>query len=222
IAGHETTSSALVWLLYELARHPEAQNRLRKEIKTFRAEMGGRELASTDFDLLPYTTAVIKETLRFYPIITHNTRKAGRDETIPLSNPIRTRDGKLTNEISVRKGQMVLMPFWVYNRLKELWGNDADKWNPERFIGNKLSGQKHNLGVYSNLSTFGSGVHNCIGHFISIAELYSVLTTLIEKFEVLPPPDGIEVYRASVVTMVPMIKGQEKKGVQMPLTIRPL
>ena len=43
------------------------------------------------------------------------------------------------------------MSFWMYNRLKEVWGDDAEKWNPERFLGNKLSGQKNNLGVYANL-----------------------------------------------------------------------
>ncbi|KIJ49260.1 hypothetical protein M422DRAFT_247065 [Sphaerobolus stellatus SS14] len=138
---HDTASSTLQWALYELSRHPEVQQRLRAEVKNSE---------SSD-----------QETLRYYPIVAHNFKRAGRDEVIPLSTPIKTRDGQKSNVVLIKKGQAVLMSAWAYNRVEELWGKDADQWSPNRF----LQDVKHqmSLGVYANSATFGSGVHSCIG-----------------------------------------------------------
>ena len=62
-AGHETTSITLSWVLLELARHPKMQSRLRTEIReteaTIRAR-GDTQFTIADFDVMPYTTAIIK------------------------------------------------------------------------------------------------------------------------------------------------------------------
>lgn len=61
-AGTDTTSSALTRVLYVLAAHPEAQAKLRKELKEARTD--GQELSYDDVVSLPYMDAVCRETLR--------------------------------------------------------------------------------------------------------------------------------------------------------------
>ena len=63
LAGHETTSSTLTFLLYELARHPEYQERMRREIRDVRAkavQRGAGELGAEDLDSLTLTNNAIK------------------------------------------------------------------------------------------------------------------------------------------------------------------
>jgi cytochrome P450 len=172
VAGHDTTAATLVWVFYELSRHPEVQVKLREEIKATRSAAGNNELGVAEFESMTYTIAVIKfgfpyicfnthidvvfnhprETLRFYPIAPHNRRRAGRNELIPLSKPINTISGDVINAIPVRRDQTVIMSFWAYNRIKSLWGEDAEEWNPDRFLESRLADRpKNNLGVYANL-----------------------------------------------------------------------
>ncbi len=58
IAGHETTATTLGWLLYELAAHPEDQNKIREEISQGRLQNG--KLSSTEYDSMTFLNATIK------------------------------------------------------------------------------------------------------------------------------------------------------------------
>ena len=63
VAGHETTSSTISWILLELARNPEVQSRLRDEIRKTEATVyarGDSQLKAQDLDAMPYLNAVIK------------------------------------------------------------------------------------------------------------------------------------------------------------------
>jgi cytochrome P450 len=63
LAGHETTSNTITWALFELAKHPEIQSRLRAEIGETEAAIHARgnvDFSIADFDSMPYTTAVMK------------------------------------------------------------------------------------------------------------------------------------------------------------------
>jgi cytochrome P450 len=162
IAGHDTTAATLSWILYELAKDTASQSKLRQEIRQFRAKKSGDTTFSpADYDNMPYLNAVIKEGLRLYPILPTLYRMAGRDDAIPLQEPVRTKDGRLVNEIPVSKGQTLICSFATYNRLTSVWGDDADSWRPERFI----SAEKHqvNVGIIANLMSFSAGLQGCIG-----------------------------------------------------------
>lgn len=63
LAGHETTATTLDFVLYELAKRPECQAKMRDEIVSLREKMQGRgatEYTLEDLDTLQYTTAVVK------------------------------------------------------------------------------------------------------------------------------------------------------------------
>ena len=59
-AGHDTTATTLTWYLWELAKHPESQERVRAEIIATRAKNGGKELSITDLDSMAFTQATLK------------------------------------------------------------------------------------------------------------------------------------------------------------------
>ena len=85
---------------------------------------------------------------------------------IPLAYPIYSKSGDILTEIPVRKGQNILVSICAYNRyvvpsicdprayrpfsLTGVWGEDADVWNPMRFIERDFENQVK-LGTYSNL-----------------------------------------------------------------------
>jgi cytochrome P450 len=144
LAGHETTANSVTWALYELARHPEFQNEVRKEIEATRAQAAQRgdgELSVADLDSMKYLLALMKvrpavhyvyhggqstrilnpiphsqETLRYHPIIPVLHRAAGRDDIIPLATPQTTKMGEKITAIPVSKGQRVVLSIAAYNR----------------------------------------------------------------------------------------------------------
>jgi cytochrome P450 len=64
LAGTETTSSALTWILHLLALHPDVQDKLRNELKE--AHENNDELSHDQLLSLPFLEAVCRETLRLY------------------------------------------------------------------------------------------------------------------------------------------------------------
>lgn len=75
------------------------------------------------------------------------------DIIMPLSNPIRGKDGKLMHEIHVPKGTLIQVANWTSNINKAIWGDDAEEWKPERWLSPLPDRVKDARipGVYANL-----------------------------------------------------------------------
>ncbi|KAK0442279.1 cytochrome P450 [Desarmillaria tabescens] len=170
IAGHETSSTSLSWLLYELTVHPEHQSIIRAELKQ-----------SNDYDSMPFLNAAIKEALRLHPIGHSLIRTAPHDDVLPLS------EGRT---LAIPKGQTLVCSAYLYNRLPSLWGDDAEDWNPGRFLDKTLP---VSLGVYANLMTFSAGSRSCIGWRFAVVEMQTILANLIQHFEFSLPEGGVEI-----------------------------
>ena len=78
------------------------------------------------------------------------TRAAVQADVIPLSKPIHSKSGDTISEIPISAGQSVLISVCAYNRLVDVWGEDAQEFNPMRWIDN-LTEKEVKVGVYSNL-----------------------------------------------------------------------
>ncbi|KIJ32496.1 hypothetical protein M422DRAFT_234042 [Sphaerobolus stellatus SS14] len=205
LAGHETTASTMNWLLYELSRHPDIQNKLRKEIIESQKYRRSEDFTVQDFESMPLLQAILKETLRYHPIQARTIRVAGQDDIIPLSEPQKTTGGKTITEVAVEKGQRIIVSFAAFNRLlTSIWGEDAHVWNPERFLNDNGTKTKTGLGVISNLLTFSSGERSCIGWRFAILEMQSIICVLIPNFKISPPPGNVEIFRAASGLMLPM------------------
>ncbi|KAK0185977.1 cytochrome P450 [Armillaria mellea] len=218
IAGHDTTATTVAWILYELSLYPNMQNQLREEISQRRERCRG-DLAADDYDTLPLLNAVIKETLRLHPFVSTLLRVASRDGAIPLSEPITTSDDSIIWDIPVLKGQALVLSIYAYNRLPCVWGNDADKWNPERFL-HPTGIKETNLGMYANLMTFSAGVRSCIGWKYAVMEMQVMVAELLSMFEFSPSEAGLKLqHMPGWQTITPVVKGRADEGEQVPLHV---
>ncbi|KAJ6524397.1 cytochrome P450 [Mycena vulgaris] len=195
LAGHDTTANTLTWWLWELAKHPESQSRIRDEIAGVRAKVearGDAEFSIADLDGMPFMLATLKEAMRLHPIVWWLVREAGQDDILPLAFPITTKSGARVSSIPVKKGQVVHISIATYNRLPGVWGDDAEEWNPERFL-NIDKARQTSVGVYANL----------------VIEMQAIASTLIENFEFGLPPqtEKTKIHRKPSGIMAPMVDG---------------
>ncbi|KAK0445342.1 cytochrome P450 [Desarmillaria tabescens] len=222
LAGHDTTANAIAWLLYELARHPDDQIRIRDEIR--QVQLSEEVLTSNDYDSMPFLNAAIKETLRRHPFVHTLYRMADQDDVLPLSEPVTTTDGRVATEIPISKGQVISASLYTYNHLPTVWGNDADRWNPGRFL-DSAERRQLSLGVYSNLYAHfsSSKLLDADGSDrMTVMEIQTVIVELLSKFE-FKVPVGVELLDApGTQSCVPIVKGQLEDGVQVPLQVAPL
>ncbi|KAJ3750230.1 cytochrome P450 [Lentinula detonsa] len=220
LAGHETTASTTTWILYELGKSLKDQSRVYEEIREMRDRIGvDGEPTASDYDSMPFFNAVIKEGLRLHPIVPTLLRQAAHEDVIPLEFPVISESGEEMSQIPISKGQRVSVSISVYNRLTQVWGKDANEWNPERFFHETK--KDTTLGVYANLMTFSAGVRACIGWRFALMELQAILFGLLENFEFSPGPEGLDdIQRVPAGLMIPMKKGHWQDGIQMPLRVR--
>ncbi|KAF9021771.1 cytochrome P450 [Hymenopellis radicata] len=218
LAGHDTTAHSLAWLLYELSRHPEDQDRIRQEILHARSRT--TVLTSSDYDAMIWLNASIKETLRLHPFVHTLIRVAQQDDVLPLLKPIKTRDGKVLTEIPISKGQSIQASVYMYNRNPIVWGDDVDKWNPNRFLDGD---HREAVGVFSNLLTFSSGVRACIGWRFAVMEIQAICVELLSSFEFSLPEDASAVIHGSgIINLFPLLKDRPEDGIQLTLRVSSL
>ncbi|TFK25554.1 cytochrome P450 [Coprinopsis marcescibilis] len=221
LAGHETSATTLCWVLLELARHPEVQEKLRREIREVERAIrarGGSDFTATDLDNMTYLHAVIKESMRYHPALYQNYRQAARDDVIPLSKPIVGPDGQLTNSLPISKGTKIILSIAAYNRNQETFGEDAHEYNPERWLDSKEK-KGPTLGVYGNLLTFAGGIRTCIGWRFALYEVLSLTVEIINNFELGVTPDIERLRREACLVMLPTLEGEQLKGENLPLKI---
>ncbi|KAJ3710631.1 cytochrome P450, partial [Lentinula guzmanii] len=161
--------NSLSWALYELASHPDWQERVREEII---ATLVLVERQNVQSHSLPCLNAHIKETLRFYPGVPMVNRITLEDVVFPLAEPILSADGKSkVTQILVQKGTRVHFNLAAYNKTRSIWGEDAGSFNPWRWLPTQRLSESEQgpvrvstgLGPYANLSSFIGGARVCVG-----------------------------------------------------------
>jgi cytochrome P450 len=174
IAGYETTANSLLWTWMLLSRHQEVQARVLEEL---RAVLGGRSPAAADLDRLPYTTMVVKESMRLYPPIWTISRETARECEI--------------GGYEVPRGCMVMTSPWVMHRDPRFFDR-PELFAPERWA----NGLEKRLprGVYF---PFGDGPHFCIGRNFALMETLLILATVIGRFQLLPVPHHLNIPQAN-------------------------
>ncbi|KAK7269534.1 hypothetical protein RIF29_22265 [Crotalaria pallida] len=167
-AGHETTSTLLTWTIYLLSLHIEWQDKLRQEV----LENCGMAIPDADMlSKLKMVNMVLLEALRLYS---------------PLIELLRVAlgDMKLGN-LLIPKGTCLSIPIAMIHRSKEYWGEDANKFNPLRFINGVGKAAKHP----NALLAFSMGPRNCIGQNFAMLEAKTVMTLILQRFSWSLSPD---------------------------------
>ncbi|KAJ7627748.1 cytochrome P450 monooxygenase [Mycena polygramma] len=216
VIAHLHLSAATALALHALSLHPSVQKRLRDELLT----VGSDNPTMDDLNSLPYLETVLREVMRVYPPVAFTMRQAMKDDVLPLSKQYLDRNGKAYDSIRVNKGTSIRIPIAAVNREKELWGDDADLFRPDRWDSiPEASGAIPS--VWANLLTFLAGPHNCIGFRFSLVEIKSLLFTLLRAFEFEPAvPEGGIGFSITPV-MRPKVLSEPEGGNQLPLIVRP-
>ncbi|KAJ7473726.1 cytochrome P450 [Mycena galericulata] len=215
-AGHETTSASLSWALHALSEKPVVQSKLRDELFTLSTENPTMDELNT----LAYLESVVRETMRVHAPVMHTQRMAMQDDVLPLSKPFIDKQGKSHDSLPIPKGQVMHIPMLAVNTDKEIWGDDAGEFNPERWehIPEAVSSVP---GVWANIFSFFAGPNNCIGFRFSLVEMKVLLFMLIRTFEFEPgTPKGSIVPKAVGLVNRPSVLGDEK-GSGLPLILKP-
>ncbi|KAJ5664046.1 hypothetical protein N7507_004777 [Penicillium longicatenatum] len=171
-AGHETTATSMTWALYALCLYPDVQQRLREEVreKLPRILNDGPAVPMTAdlLDSLPYLHAVCNEVFRIYP-------PAGMTRRVAVHNT------SIMGQFIPAGTEIVISPR-ALNVSRELWGDDAAVFNPDRWLG---PNQANTGGGKTNFSfmTFLHGPRSCIGQGFARGEFASLLAALAGSFE---------------------------------------
>ena len=231
IAGYETTAVTLTWSLIELSRHPEIQERLRAEVLRELENCAGPDPTYDELgNGFHYLDAFVSEILRLHPALPEINRVAQEDNVLPLTNPIRTASGELVDSIFVAKGSAVRVSIAGMNKFETLWGEDAAKFDPERWLGpsadgagvsrtENLKGRAAEIQGYKHLLTFAYGPRMCLGRNFALTEVKTVLTVLIRNFTFElqnGPATKIDSHRG----LLPRPKVAGEEGPKVPLVVK--
>ncbi|XP_044514490.1 cytochrome P450 4F3-like isoform X1 [Gracilinanus agilis] len=165
--GHDTTASAISWVLYNLAQHQEHQNRCRQEIEELLKGRQSEEIEWDDLAQLPFLTMCIKESLRLH-------------SPVPMISRCCTKDIQLPDGRVIPKGNICLISIFGNHHNPAVWPN-PEVYDPYRFDTN-------NAEKISPLAfiPFSAGPRNCIGQNFAKFEMKTVLALTLLRFRILP------------------------------------
>lgn len=170
LAGRDTTASLLSWTFLMLARNPEIFRKLRETIiETFGTYSNPQNLTFSALKNCQYLQYVMNESLRLYPVVPFNRRQAARDTTLPRGGGP---DGE--SPVYLKKGNAVVYSVHVMHRRKDLWGEDAEEFKPERW-SNRKAGWEY--------IPFNGGPRICIGQQFALTEAGYVIARLLQRFD---------------------------------------
>jgi cytochrome P450/NADPH-cytochrome P450 reductase len=160
LVGHDSTSSLLTSLMFLLSQHPEVEEKMRNEVDQV---MGEEPPDMQNIQNLPYTMAVIKETLRLYPPAQALVKTCVKDTTL--------------GPYTMIEGSKVLLLTRELHRNKSLWGENAEEFDPSRFMPNSPTAPSHEHAWMP----FSSGPRGCIGMQFSLIEARVILARIMQR-----------------------------------------
>jgi cytochrome P450 len=170
VAGHETSSNGLSWLLYLLSSRPDCLERVRQE---FDSVLGNAPLCHADVPKLEFTTQVIQEGLRLYPPFWMIDRMAVADDC--------------AGDIEIPQGSMVIVYVYGAHHSQCNW-ESPDNFDPERFTKTK-----EKLRRPFTYLPFGGGPRGCIGGNYAMLQMLMILSDLLRRYDFrLDPEQTIE------------------------------
>ncbi|WP_433654525.1 cytochrome P450 [Nocardia sp. CA-128927] len=172
LVGHDTTAYSLAWTLLLLSNHPEARERLVAEIDTV---LGDRRPTPADLDELPWTSAVIEESMRLYPPSWLIERQAAADDVL--------------GGYAIPAGATVSVAPYLLHHDSKSWPN-PEGFDPRRFLPenkqiifppNDNDESPSARPRYAYLP-FGAGQRQCIGLGFARVQAKLILAMLTQRY----------------------------------------
>jgi cytochrome P450 len=159
VAGSETTGTALAWFIYFMSKYPRVQAKIKAELGDDKESRINIEQVES----LAYLDCVLREVLRYIPIVVGTTRSLTMDDRLPGTG------------VQLHKGDEVFIPFNTLSRDKRYWKIDPDLFYPERF-----QGEDKDHHAYASIP-FGGGHRQCIGQDLARFELKTIMVRLMQR-----------------------------------------
>ena len=168
LAGHETTALTLAWSWYLLSQNPNVENEL---VSEWQHVLAGATPTADQLHRLPYTAAVIAESMRLYPPV----YVIGREATDDLE----------LGGYRVKRGYTVLMSQWVSHRDPRYFP-EPEEFRPERWE-NGLAKRIPKFAYYP----FGGGQRLCVGSSFALMEAAIILAAVGQRYRFTLDPDAV-------------------------------
>src|SRR5271165_6542216 len=188
VAGHETSSNGLSWLLYLLSSRPDCLERVRQE---FDSILGDAPLSYTDVPKFEFTTQVIQEGLRLYPPFWMIDRIAVADDRV--------------GGLAIPRGSTVIVYVYGAHHAPRYWQN------PENFDTERFTKPNDKLRTPFTFLPFGGGPRGCIGGNYAMLQILMILSDLLRKYDFQLAP-------GQVIEARPMVILRPKRGIRMNFT----
>ena len=188
VAGHETSSNALSWLLYLLSSRPDCLQRVRQE---FDSVLGDAPLSHGDVPKFEFVTQIIQEGLRLYPPFWMIDREAVADDRV--------------GDVAIPRGSTVIVFVYGAHHASRHWQN-PESFDPERFT--KARAKLQTLFTYL---PFGGGPRVCIGNQYAMLQILMILSDLIRRYD-------FELTPGQTIEARPMVILRPKHGIRMSFT----
>lgn len=159
MAAHDTTTSTLTSMTYELARHQDWQDRVRAECRA----LGPGPLAFDDLERLEALTLVMKETLRRFP-------------PLPVIPRVATEAFEWEGFTIPRNTMVVVSPIHTHHMPE--WWSEPQRFDPERFTPERAEDQRHPQAWVP----FGGGPHLCLGMHFAELQIKAIMHQLVQRY----------------------------------------
>lgn len=196
-AGHDTTATTIAWAFWLLSMNPESLQKARGEIyEHLGSDWVDAVTQSKNYDnIIPeesttwenlqkcqYLDAISRETLRLYPPAASTRYQPDPDATF----------GKYK-----LGGCLVSVNAYAIQRDPDVWGDDANEFRPERFLGDEGRKKISSFGFLP----FSKGSRDCIGKYFALLESKIALAALITRYDGTPVDADQEVYTARLTSV---------------------
>jgi cytochrome P450 len=188
VAGHETSSNALSWLMYLLSTRPDCLERVRRE---FHSVLGDAPLGFADVPKFEFTTQVIQEGLRLYPPFWMIDRMAVADDRV--------------GDVAIPAGSTVIVFVYGAHHAPRYW-QDPETFNPERFSKEEVKQR-----TPFTFLPFGGGPRVCIGQHYAMLQVLMILSDLIRRYD-------FELAPGQTIEPRPMVILRPRHGIRMTFT----
>ena len=175
VAGYETTSNLLSYASFELARHPDVQAKLRREIEDTNPSLDNQAFTYDQLQSMTYMDQVIHETLRLYPGSGFFERTATKNYQVP------------GHDLVIEKGTQIWVNKIAIHRNPKYFKAPND-FDPDLHFSKEAKASRHPY-AYAG---FGHGPRGCIGMRFALLEAKLALASIICKFSLIPSEKTVD------------------------------